>query len=73
MEQVKKTRSPLLTIFLTVLIDMLGIGIIIPVIGPLILDPTYNMLPDTTDNHTRTIIFGFLIASFPIAQFFGAQ
>ena len=65
-------RSPLPTIFLTVLIDMLGVGIIIPVIAPLILDLNYNMLPEIFSVHSRTIIFGFLIASFPIAQFFGA-
>jgi DHA1 family tetracycline resistance protein-like MFS transporter len=69
---IKSERSPLPTIFLTVLIDMLGVGIIIPVIAPLILDADYKMLSESIPSGTRTIIFGFLIASFPIAQFFGA-
>ena len=32
-------KSPLFTIFLTVFIDMLGVGIIIPILAPLLLDP----------------------------------
>lgn len=67
-----KQRSPLLTIFITVFIDLLGVGIVIPVIAPLILDPSHHMLPIEMTTHTRTIVLGFLIASFPLAQFFGA-
>ncbi len=72
MLEIKTQKSPLLTIFLTVFIDLLGVGIVIPVIAPLLLDPTHNMLPIETSIHTRTILLGFLIASFPLAQFFGA-
>lgn len=72
MTQAIKQRSPLLTIFITVFIDLLGVGIVIPVIAPLILDPAHQMLPLEMATHTRTIVLGFLIASFPIAQFFGA-
>ncbi len=67
-----KKKSPLLIIFFTVFIDLLGVGIVIPVIAPLILDPSHNMLPLEMSAHTRTIILGFLISSFPLAQFFGA-
>ncbi|MBA3706890.1 MAG: MFS transporter, partial [Bacteroidetes bacterium] len=67
-----KNKSPLLTIFLTVFIDLLGVGIVIPVIGPLMLDPTHHMLPLEMSMHSRTILLGFLIAAFPLAQFFGA-
>ena len=72
MTQAAKQRSPLLTIFLTVFINLLGVGIVIPVIAPLLLDPIHNMLPFETTQHTRSIILGFLISSFPLAQFFGA-
>ncbi len=67
-----KQKSPLLTIFITVFIDLLGVGIVIPVIAPLILDVSHNMLPLEMSRHTRTIVLGFLISSFPLAQFFGA-
>jgi DHA1 family tetracycline resistance protein-like MFS transporter len=65
-------KSPLLTIFLTVFIDMLGVGIVIPVIAPLLLDPAHEMLSFDVSTHTRTILLGFLIAAYPLAQFFGA-
>ena len=65
-------KSPLLTIFLTVFIDLLGVGIIIPVIAAILLYPSHSMLPMEMDIQTRTIILGFLIASYPLAQFFGA-
>ncbi|MES2141127.1 MAG: MFS transporter [Bacteroidota bacterium] len=72
MVQPVKQKSPLLTIFFTVFLDLLGVGIVIPVIGPLLLYPDHHMLPLEVTTHTRTIILGFLIAAYPIAQFFGA-
>jgi len=67
----KEKKFSILPIFLVVLIDMIGIGIIIPIIGPLFLST--NILFDASVTlATRTIILGLLIASFPIAQFFGA-
>ena len=62
----------LFIIFLTVFLNMLGVGIIIPVIAPMMLDPSYPMLPSEVEFSTRTILIGFLIASFPLAQFFGS-
>ncbi|MFL5762416.1 MAG: MFS transporter [Bacteroidia bacterium] len=72
MSRPKEHRSPLLTIFLTVFIDMLGVGIVIPVIAPLMLDPSHHMLDAAASVHTRTVALGFLIAAYPLAQFFGA-
>ena len=37
-----------------------------------LLDPTSQVLPFSYDFSTRTLIYGFLIASYPLAQFFGA-
>ncbi|MGV8172374.1 MAG: MFS transporter [Candidatus Woesearchaeota archaeon] len=61
----------ILPIFLVVLIDMIGIGIIIPILAPLFLS-TNIIFDEAITIATRTIILGLLIASFPIAQFFGA-
>jgi len=72
MTEHKKKKSPLLTIFLTVFLDMLGVGIVIPVIAPLMLDPNHHMLAEDVSIHSRTILLGFLIATYPLAQFFGA-
>lgn len=72
MTEIRNHRSSLYTIFLTVFINLLGVGIVIPVIAPLLLLPEHEMLPFDLSLHFRSIILGFLIASFPIAQFFGA-
>jgi len=60
------------TIFFTVFLDLLGLGIIIPILPALLLDPIGGILPITYSFSARTLIYGFLIASYPLAQFFGA-
>ncbi len=62
----------LLTIFVTVFIDMLGVGIIIPVIPALFFEESSTFFPQQTSEAYRSIAYGFLIAAFPIMQFFGA-
>ena len=67
-----KEKSLLLPIFLTVFIDMLGIGIIIPVLPALFFDASSDFFNGTMSYEDRSIIYGFLLAAFPIMQFFGA-
>ncbi len=59
------------TLFFTAFIDMLGIGIVIPVLGHLFLDIN-GILPGEYPLFFRTLYLGLLIASYPLAQFFGA-
>jgi MFS transporter, DHA1 family, tetracycline resistance protein len=82
----KQTNNILYTLLLTVFIDLLGVTIVIPIVAPLFLDLKNGLMPfdfaaaqgpnsaqvlkDAI--HHRTIIFSLLIASFPLAQFFGA-
>lgn len=68
----KTNKSPILAIFFTVFIDLLGLGIIIPILPALLLDPSAQILPLSASFSTRTMVFGFLIAAYPLAQFFGA-
>lgn len=65
-------RSMLLPIFLTVFIDMLGVGIIIPVIPPLFFNETNSILPAATSDFWRSMLYGLLVASYPFMQFFGS-
>lgn len=77
-------KKLLLPVFLTVFIDLLGATIVIPILAPLFLDLKAGIMPldasvlsnPATDLASiireRTILFGFLIAAFPLAQFFGA-
>lgn len=71
MDQAPK-RNPILSIFITVFIDMLGVGIIIPVFAPLIVKNDLGIVPPQFDQAARQIIYGFLTATFAFSQFFGA-
>lgn len=62
----------LLTIFLTVFIDMLGIGIIIPVLPALFFEESSDFFTYAISQERRAILYGFLIAAYPFMQFFGA-
>lgn len=68
----KPSKNPILAVFITVFIDMLGIGIIIPIFAPLIIRNDYGLMDPATTEATRNIIYGVLAATFPIFQFFGA-
>lgn len=57
--------------FLVILIDMIGIGIVIPVLAALFLS-TNLLFAASVPFATRAIVLGFLIAAYPLAQFFGA-
>lgn len=65
-------RSPLLPVFLTVFLDMLGVGIIIPVLPALFVSAGTSFLPEATTAAERSVLYGYLIAIYPFMQFFGA-
>jgi len=62
----------LLVIFLTVFIDMLGVGIIIPVLPALFFAEETTILGPTYDEAARSLYYGLMLAAFPLMQFFGA-
>ncbi|HSD12193.1 MAG TPA: MFS transporter, partial [Patescibacteria group bacterium] len=66
-----RSRSIAPVIF-TVFIDLLGFGIVIPILAPLFLDRGIGILPPETPFGTRTAVLGALISIFSIMQFFGA-
>ncbi len=65
-------RGSLFPIFFTVFLDMVGIGIIIPVLAVLFLGPSSALFAPTVAMTTRTLLLGALIATYPLGQFFGA-
>lgn len=69
---VRRSSSPLLIIFLTIFIDMLGVGIIIPVVPALFYEAGTSIFAPDVSLTTRSVLYGLLIASFPFMQFFGA-
>ena len=66
-------RSPLLAVFFTVFIDLLGFGILIPVF-PLLISPgsPFKVTPDSWSFTEGLIMLGWLQATFPLATFFAA-
>ncbi len=60
----------ILPIFLVVLIDMIGFGIVIPLLAPLLLAQN-GILGPAVPHDTKFFILGALLASFSIAQFLG--
>ncbi len=65
-------RNPILSVFITVFIDMLGVGIIIPIFAPLIVRNEYGLISPEISEATRNLIYGILASTFAIFQFFGA-
>lgn len=64
-------NKPLLPIYFTVFLDMLGVGIAIPVLALLFLDPVHGLkIAGTLAD--KTILLGALLASYALAQFIGA-
>jgi len=68
----KAARSPIGTIFLTAFIDLLGIGIIIPIIPALFFEQGSDFFAQSVTQDQRSILYGLLVACFPIMQFIGA-
>jgi len=67
-----KLKRTLFPVLLTYFLDNFGLAIIYPIFTPLIIKTELSFLPLTTSHSARAILLGCLIASFPLAQFFGA-
>ncbi|MEX0967937.1 MAG: MFS transporter [Bacteroidia bacterium] len=72
MAKERTRKGLLLIIFITVFLNLLGVGIVIPVLAPLFLSKAEPFLPLHYSFGDRTLLLGILVASYPIAQFFGA-
>src|SRR3989304_6940802 len=57
---------------LTAFIDLLGVGIVIPVLPALFLDLSSGIFPQSFGVSGRAVILGVLMAAYPFAQFIGA-
>lgn len=68
----KFTDKPLLVVFTTIFIDMLGVGILIPVMPLLVLPGVDRIVPMTWTISQGFILLGWLSASYPLAQFIAA-
>ena len=71
-ESQSKNKGLLTTIFITVFIDMLGVGIIIPIIPATFFEEGTTLFSPGTSDATIGILYGILLASYPFMQLFGA-
>ncbi|MEK6981523.1 MAG: MFS transporter [Candidatus Micrarchaeota archaeon] len=67
-----ETKTSFLPIYFTVFLDLLGLGIVIPIFAPLFLSGGPGLLPVEYTMAQRTLLLGLVIASYPLAQFIGA-
>jgi DHA1 family tetracycline resistance protein-like MFS transporter len=65
-------KKSLLVIYLTIFIDFIGVGLVIPIFAPLFLSPTSNLCDINISYDVRSFILGLALAVFPFFQFFGA-
>jgi len=67
-------KASMSTILFTVFLDLLGFGILIPVIPLLLADSTskYYLLPPGVPLATGYFLLGLLLTAYPLAQFFSA-
>lgn len=70
-QKVKNYNKSLVSLLSIVLIDMLGVGIVLPIVTPLLTQEKYGFLVGYSHGD-RTLFLGYMIASFLIAQFVGA-
>jgi DHA1 family tetracycline resistance protein-like MFS transporter len=67
-----KTHPALYPVMLTYFLDTFGLSMVYPIFSPLFLKPELGLLTGQESFLYRTLLLGFLIAFFPLAQFFGA-
>lgn len=65
-------KKNLLILYLTVAIDFLGVGLVIPIFAPLFLSENTTLFSTDISYATRSFLLGLTLAIFPFFQFFGA-
>ena len=64
--------NPILPVFFTVFIDLVGFSILIPVFPLLIGHPEFKVVPDSWTPQQGLIMLGYLQAVYPLCTFFAA-
>ena len=59
-------------LLLTVFIDFIGVGLVIPIFAPLFLSSSSNLFEANTSENIRNLLLGLTLSAFPIFQFFGS-
>jgi DHA1 family tetracycline resistance protein-like MFS transporter len=65
-------KNPMLPVFMTVFIDLIGFSILIPVFPLLIANPEFRVTPADWSDRQGLIMLGFLQAVYPLCTFIAA-
>lgn len=65
-------KPSLLIIYLTIFIDFIGVGLVIPIFAPLFLAPSSTLFNSSISYDVKSFLLGLSLAVFPFFQFFGA-
>lgn len=65
-------KKNLAILYLTVAIDFLGVGLVIPIFAPLFLSQDTTLFNSSVDFGIRSFLLGLTLAIFPFFQFFGS-
>jgi MFS transporter, DHA1 family, tetracycline resistance protein len=66
-----ETRRILIPYAIVILFAYIGFSLPLPILPEMFLDPTRSILPGV-ELHTKMILLGLVMASFPLGQFFGS-
>lgn len=64
-------KHPMLPLFLVVFFGYVGFSLAFPIFSPMFLDPTHKFFPADLSMRMRTTLLGFVLAAYPLGQFFG--
>jgi len=69
---VKNTRFAIIPLFLTIFVDALGMGLVFPLLTPLFIDTNSVLFDSSILSSTRHLLFGLLLAIYPLMTFLGS-
>lgn len=61
-----------LPLLMAIFVDAMGVGLILPILTPIFLDNSLSMEALNLYQMDRNLIFGLILAAYPLAMFFGA-
>lgn len=64
-------KHPMIPLFLVVFFGYVGFSLAFPIFSPMFLDPTHHFFPPDVSTRIRTTLLGFVLAAYPLGQFFG--
>lgn len=67
-----KSHFTKLSVYFTFFVDNLSWSIVFPIFAPLFIDPDNKIFSADVSVEVRTVVLGFFLMAFPLAQFFGA-